>query len=252
MADQSFLFTASGGESDFWVTMPFTRANDLYFVSASPVGLANLVAIDMPTAAGADRTTTTFRVVTSAALQASDRIEFRVYDSLSTALPHLSTFTLINDAAGNGSSTGFKILPLSPAIPVIGAYFFKYLLRVQTSNTTVGVKFGVNFTGASSSVVATMFVLGTGTTAVTGTATGVATAAQIVEGYATRSFSTSAPNLGPSLGHDTASADVLYVIDGILNAGATGNLELYHGSEVTGTTQVMARSTLILINPAVS
>jgi hypothetical protein len=79
---QIFRYTATGLEgTDFNVILPAARANDLYQVTASMSGAASIVAFDFPDILVGDRTTTQFRVVTSAELTAADQIDFFVEDA---------------------------------------------------------------------------------------------------------------------------------------------------------------------------
>jgi len=78
---QSFSFTATGAEgSDFFVTLPTARANDNYGVHGSLGGAAVIFGMDFPDLVAGDRTTTQFRVQTTAAVTAGDRIDFLVLD----------------------------------------------------------------------------------------------------------------------------------------------------------------------------
>lgn len=127
-----------------------------------------------------------------------------------------------------------------------GRYYFKYVLRVRAGATTTGLKYGINYTGTATAIIAVLQQLGTGTTAVSGTGDGANTAAQIVEGFTARAESTTAPNLGPTLGVDTANADLLHVIEGLIVTSDGGDLELWHASEVAASSQVMAGSMVIV------
>lgn len=77
-ATSAFRYTATGGESDFMVTLPVAKATDTYKVVASCAGVATIVGIDLPDVLAADRTTTQFRVITSLPLTAGDQIDFIV------------------------------------------------------------------------------------------------------------------------------------------------------------------------------
>ena len=80
--EQIFRFTAAGGEgSDFTVTLPSARPNDNYVIMASLADAASIFGMRFPDTLAGDRTTTTFRVLTTAALTAGDVIEFRVIDA---------------------------------------------------------------------------------------------------------------------------------------------------------------------------
>lgn len=69
-------YVATGGESDFMVTLTVPRANDSYVVTPALAGVASIVGVDCPDTAAGDRTTTQFRVITSAPLTAGDQIDF--------------------------------------------------------------------------------------------------------------------------------------------------------------------------------
>ncbi len=156
---------------------------------------------------------------------------------------------LATSAPANSTTTGVEITNLEQTLEV-GTYVFQYFLIGQAAAISTGLKFGINFTGTLTSFRASLRQVGTGTTAVTGSGDDVNTAAQIIEGFTTRSLSTTIPNLGPTLGVATANQDVQLVIEGIIIVSSTGNLELWHGSEVAASTQVMAGSSLILTKVA--
>jgi hypothetical protein len=78
---QSFRYTATGLEgSDFMVTLPAARANDVYGVQGSQAGAASILGMDFPDLLAGDRTTTQFRVITSGPVTAGDQFDFLVVD----------------------------------------------------------------------------------------------------------------------------------------------------------------------------
>jgi hypothetical protein len=78
---QNFTYIATGAEgSDFNVPLPAARLNDDYVVMATLGGVSVLFAFDCPDLIAGDRTTAQFRMVTSVALTAGDRIDFSVQD----------------------------------------------------------------------------------------------------------------------------------------------------------------------------
>lgn len=159
-----------------------------------------------------------------------------------------SPFTVLSlaaNATANATTTGVEITGLQTAL-TSGRYVFQYFIIGRSSITTTGLKFGINYTGTTTSFRASMRITGTGTAAVTGIADDANTAAQIVEGFATRTLSTTAPNMGPYVGVATINQDILHVIEGIIIVSTSGDLELWHGSETAASTQVMAGSSLIL------
>jgi hypothetical protein len=79
--DQRFRYTATGAEgSDFMVTLPVAQGTDDYIIVASLSDAPAIYGMRFPNALAGDRTTTQFRVITTAALTAGDVIEFRVVD----------------------------------------------------------------------------------------------------------------------------------------------------------------------------
>jgi len=76
---QAFRYIATGLEgSDFMVNLPAARPNDTYKVFGNGAGMAMIVGFDFPDILAGDRTTTQFRVVTTAALTAGDQIDLFV------------------------------------------------------------------------------------------------------------------------------------------------------------------------------
>ena len=71
-------YVAIGGESDFNVILANPQPNDTYRVLAQCSGVSAIVDIDCPDTVAGDRTTTQFRVVTSSALVAGDKIDFAI------------------------------------------------------------------------------------------------------------------------------------------------------------------------------
>jgi hypothetical protein len=74
-------YTATGSEgTDFNVTLDVARAADDYDVFPAPGGVTNVPILDLPTAAGSDRTTTTFRVTLADSLAAGDVLKFLIVE----------------------------------------------------------------------------------------------------------------------------------------------------------------------------
>lgn len=76
----TFRYTAAGGETDFFVTLPFARLTDAYNVVCTCQGVTVIPSIDLPDVAPTDRTVTQFRCVTSQPLTAGDQLAFFVSD----------------------------------------------------------------------------------------------------------------------------------------------------------------------------
>lgn len=72
-------YTATGAEgTDFTVTIGATMASDTYLVVPTTRGVASVPVMDCPDTLAADRTATTFRVVTADVLTAGDKLAFLV------------------------------------------------------------------------------------------------------------------------------------------------------------------------------
>jgi len=192
--------------------------------------------------------------VVSATCSGTDKVSSISAAGVVTCSPNVSsgnvtTLALSSDAASNSTTSGVKITGLDLAVGA-GTYGFKYLIRYQSAATTTGVKFGVNHTGTAAVFVAFMRYASTGGTAATAAATQAAASAtgNIHESFSTRTKSTTAPNLGPTVSVDTLNADMLVIVEGIIIVTASGNLELWHASEVAAASTVMSGSSLVLTN----
>lgn len=141
----------------------------------------------------------------------------------------------------NSTTTATEVTGLTLALPV-GTYRFRYNLVYQGAATTTGVKFSCNFDGTTTRFV---YFIYTATALATG-ADGnndqtIATAAGgIFQVMADRAGSVA--GLGANLTEDTANADMLAIIEGTAVVTVTGNLELWHASEVAAQSSVMAGS----------
>jgi len=160
-------------------------------------------------------------------------------------LSAVSVLALASDAPANATTTGIEILGLNAAL-VVGTHHFKYVIRYQAAATTTGVKFGVNFTGTQTSFMADLRYSGGGTTAANQAPDQSQAVPDIYEAASTRALSTTVPDLGPTLSVDTADADMLMIIEGLIIVTVAGDLELWHASEVAAASTVKAGSSLIL------
>lgn len=147
----------------------------------------------------------------------------------------------------NNTTTGTEVGGLSVDLEP-GTYMFEYALIMQSAATGTGIGLGVNFTGTAPTLVLNEHYVGTGTTASTGiiddTNTG-AGAEQIVEGAASRAFSTTFPDLNVITGVIAANANHLIRVIGVIVVTVAGQLELWANSEVAASTiQLMAGSSV--------
>jgi len=138
--------------------------------------------------------------------------------------------------------TGLEIPNLQP-----GSYVVQYFLIVQSATATVGLGLGINFSGTAANPVIFLYHPTTGASAATGVADDEANVltGSLVEGRATKSYSTTAPNM-LNTGVAAINVNNMICITAIITVTAAGNLELWHSSETATSTTVMAGSCVIV------
>lgn len=159
----------------------------------------------------------------------------------------LSSTRLTADATAVTGVTGIEVTGLNTTTGT-GTFFFQYIIRYQTTVASTGIRFGVNHTGTVTVFLANLrfqALTGAPTAATQANASGTPVA---ISGVATRTRSTTTPNLGPTISVDTANADMLAFIEGLVVVTADGDLELWYNAELAAlVAQVMAESSLILM-----
>ena len=160
----------------------------------------------------------------------------------------LTIVNLAGDQSVIDSITGVECAGLQATATGTGKFSFRYTIRYLCTVSTVGIKFGVNHTGTAT-VVAFMYGAGAaGAYDQTVTTPPVAMSAS-----ATRAFSTTSPDLGPSVSVDTGSALMLMIIEGSLFVTADGDFELWFACETLtgdGTVTILEGSSLVMIKTA--
>ena len=148
----------------------------------------------------------------------------------------------------NSTVTPTNVTGLETACPV-GTWIFEYYLIIQSGATTTGHRFSVNHDGTVTSFLAQVLWPG-GTTAAADAVDQdfVAAGGQLLSGFYARAKSTA--GWGTTLSVDTANADIMYIVQGIMVVSVDGNIELWHGSEVAAASTVKAGSTLRLTKAA--
>ena len=146
----------------------------------------------------------------------------------------------------NATITPTKVTGLDQTTE-IGTFVFNYMIRYRSTAAGTGVRFDVNYSGTVTSFVWNQRWVDAGATASTAApdqdevlATGAVAGA-----FASRAKGTS--GRGTTLSVDTANADMLMIIEGLMVVTAEGDLQLYHGSETAATTSVEADSVLTII-----
>jgi hypothetical protein len=151
--------------------------------------------------------------------------------------------TLTSNATANSTTTNAVVMTTTSL--AAGTYKYRYDIIAQSGATTTAHKFAVNFTGTVTKTVYHLFFPSQGVTAATGV---VDQDQNVTTGNVWAHESARANNvtLGPGTDLDTASADIHYVVEGILVVSTSGDLQLLHGSEVAASSQVMSGTTLTL------
>jgi hypothetical protein len=134
---------------------------------------------------------------------------------------------------------------------VAGTYMFQYNIIHQAAAATTGVRFNVNFSGTSGAFVYWRRFYGLIATAADANQDqeSVLAAGQVMQGWADRVKQTTAVT-GVTLTADTLNANMLTIVEGSFVATGTGDLELWHGSEVAATTSVMVGTSLVVYRTA--
>jgi len=154
---------------------------------------------------------------------------------------------LASDAAENETATLVKITGLDITVGP-GTYVFEYYIRARTADVANSMKFAVTHTGTLTAFMCDLYFPSAGVTAATGAVDQDAPAITTGSVWAHQSTRTKNTTLGPQTGIDTANADVMYRISGLMVVTVSGDLQLWHASELAqaaGTT-VMAGSCLLL------
>ncbi len=150
---------------------------------------------------------------------------------------------LSSNAAGNATTTLATVMTTT-SLPA-GTYYFKYYVRYQVDATTTGVKFAVDYSGTVTWVLVrhTFSVEATAASSLVADSNFTAAAAGI---QTNMEFRTDAAVAGPTTSADTATADMFWVIEGIMAVSTSSDLLLRHASEVAANTTVMAGTMMIL------
>lgn len=156
--------------------------------------------------------------------------------------------TLSSNATANSTTTGVEITGLSMFLEA-GTYNFKYSLIYQAGATTTGVQFGVNYTGTASKFVANMYAAENTTAATTGAASQagyLVTTMRLLGVSSARAEATTVPNLGATISVDAANSNMFCTIEGTMVVTDTGEIELWHASEVAASSQIMSGSNVVI------
>ena len=154
---------------------------------------------------------------------------------------NLRTVLLSAATSVTTSTTASQVTGMKFASVAVGSYLVIYALMYSSDVSGTGIRYGVNYTGAGSTVHWQSMVAGAA-----GAHDQDAVAPINLTGSAARSFANPPPVISVSV--DTANSAMVAWIFGLLTAGAVGDLELWHAGEVaTGTIQTLAGSGAVLL-----
>jgi hypothetical protein len=217
-----------------------TTGSKLGTATSQKIGFWNATPVVQQTVTG-DRFGSAVLQSALAALAAEGLIVDSTTDSGAVIITKALSADQSNSTVTPTEVTGLSVAGLQP-----GTYTFEYFVRYQSAAATTGVKFDVNFTGTVTSFVWNQrWVTALSTAADANPDQDVVTATGgIVASFASRAKGTA--GRGVMLGVDTAAADLLMVIEGLMVVTVAGDLELWHGSEVAAQSTVKAGSSLVL------
>lgn len=159
--------------------------------------------------------------------------------------------TRLNSVHSISSTTGTEVVDLTQTLEA-GTYTFAYTLIVRSATTTVGPMLGVNFTGTGAPRM--HFRFADASTALTAEVHSMDDQGNLafgfISGMANNIETTTAPNMGTTVGVATTATDILCFIEGIIIVTASGDLELWHSSETATATSVEVGSSLVVVRTA--
>ena len=145
----------------------------------------------------------------------------------------------------NSTATFAKVTNLDQVVGV-GTWHFKYVLVHQSAVLTTGIKFCVNHTGTVTTFVASSWWAEVTTAESTGQQNQAgALVAGLRAGGSARAKSASVA-IGQTTFVDVINANMMMIIEGLMVVTVSGNIELYHASEVAAATTIKKDSSLIL------
>ncbi len=130
-----------------------------------------------------------------------------------------------------------------------GTYTFQYFVITRSNQLTNGIRLAINYTGTNGAFVWNWRGNDLGALALAAAADqdSVLTTGAVMWSFASRAKSTTTRGYTASV--DTINADMFIIIEGVFVATGSGNLELWHGSELATaayTTSVMPGTSLII------
>lgn len=152
------------------------------------------------------------------------------------------------------STTGTKVTGLDITLEP-GTYVYQYnLLIQQATSTSDAPQFGINFSTGTATVKAHGLRFYDATAAITAEShimdnIGVKSMGYI-SGMASNAYTTTAPDMGTTVGVAATGANILCFIEGIIVVTVQGNLELWRASEGANASTTEVGSSLVVTRTA--
>lgn len=152
------------------------------------------------------------------------------------------------------STTGTKVTGLDMTLEA-GTYVYKYSLLIQQATSTSDApQFGINFSTGTATIHAEGLRFWDATTAITAAVhimdnIGIKTAG-FVDGMVSNAYTTTAPNMGTTIGVAATGANIFCHIEGIIVVTVQGNLELWRSSEGANASTTEVGSSVVVIRTA--
>lgn len=171
--------------------------------------------------------------------------------ALANGLPRVIKLTGQHSIA---STTGTKVTGLDMTLEA-GTYTFQYNLLIrQATSTSNAPQFGINFSTGTAAVHGFGLRWWDASTAITAEThimdnVGIKTAG-FVSGMTHNAYSTTAPNMGTTVGVAATAADIFCIIEGLIVVTVQGDLELWRASEGANASTTEVGSSLVVIRTA--
>lgn len=152
------------------------------------------------------------------------------------------------------STTGTKVTGLDMTLEA-GTYVFRHTLIVrQATSTSDAPQFGINFSTGTTTAQNFILSYADASTVITAQTAimddvGIKTAG-FMNAMAHNAYSTTAPNMGTTIGVATTGSNILCFIDGLLVVTVQGNLELWRAAEGANASTTEVGSSLVVVRTA--
>lgn len=177
-------------------------------------------------------------------------------DTISQLVTYLQTLGMprvckLGSQHSVSSTTGTKVTGLDMVLEP-GTYVYKYSLLVQQATSTSDApQFGINFSTGTAAVKAHGLRFWDATTAITAAVhimdnIGIKTAG-FIDGMVSNAYTTTAPDMGTTIGVAATGANIFCFIEGIIVVTVQGTLELWRAAEGANASTTEIGSSLVVI-----